>query len=457
MIKTHSRPLTHQPHRAFAPAPVDSRGPPRRADRRVAAQRVGLVERPLPGKRFYRVLYEAPKDARELATLKYAHGSELLFDPTSKDPLLVPRGPVRVPGVVLHNDLDADPRVFVGAQNPALAGRELNQRLSDKEQEYRFLEKYAPELAVESVRGDALGAAELRSLQSALERRFGKYILKPRHGFGSDGHLPTHEDDFVELWRAHASCVAPHRARIFAETADEDERTVRLYEELERPESLVLEMWLRDPSSVIAQAHFPHREELRVHFVEGKRLNGATTRRWWKSGAPLADSDARSAEAAIAKICAARPEMRSFSCAADVLIGRNDEVKIIDLNPGLESGMYYPENDIYIANLLSAHFRGVQTEYLRDLRAFESAPLNRKLDHQRALESKIGAYIRGHESYGFYDRLADTYLLELALDPTPTNLHLARTGLNELQNKSERTRALNQIDILIHLAHRTVS
>lgn len=382
---------------------------------RSGARRAGFeAERAPPGRPFFRVLYEAPESSAELAMLKYAHGSELLFDPTSSDPRLVARGPVRVPGVVLHNDIRADPRVFVGAKNPALEGQSLNARLSDKEQEYSFLSKYLPAHAVDTVRGDALGAGDLAELQKMLGCRFGKYILKPRFGFGSDGYLPTHRDDFVELWRAHEKEVAPVRDQIYTETSDEDERTLRLFEELDSPESLVLEMWLRDPSSVIAQAHVSHREELRVHFVEGRLLKGATTRRWWKAGAPLADADARAAEDAIARVCAAKPEMRAFSCAADVLIGRDGAVKIIDLNPGLESGMYYPENDIYIANLLSAHFRGVETEYLRDFRRFEEAPLSEKLDHVRTMETKIGAYIQDHESYGFYDRIADTYRQALA-------------------------------------------
>src|SRR5262245_45274285 len=76
---------------------------------------------------FYRVLYDAPANAREYALLRYLYGAELLFDPSLKEPRALRTAPVRVPGIVLHNDLDADPRMFVGLRNPALAQRVLQE------------------------------------------------------------------------------------------------------------------------------------------------------------------------------------------------------------------------------------------------------------------------------------------------------------------------------------------
>src|SRR5688572_5824801 len=83
-------------------------------------------------RRFFRVVYGASKD---YARLRYLYGAELLFDPVLADPRALPRAPVRVPGVVLHNDLDADPRLFVGAKNPALTHRALEEKYSDKWEE----------------------------------------------------------------------------------------------------------------------------------------------------------------------------------------------------------------------------------------------------------------------------------------------------------------------------------
>lgn len=237
--------------------------------------------------------------------------------------------------------------------------------------------------------------------------------------------------DLTELWARFRREFVPQRERVKQAIDDPDALAQHLNEHLPAAEGQVLEALIADPSSVIIQPFVPHEDEVRVHAVAGRVLEGATCGRWYGLGPWTRDQDIAAAEAAVRRMFANGPPI---SCGADVLIHRSAEgVKctIVDLNAGLESGMYLPENDIYVTNALAAHFLGRRTPYLRDLDLFDRAPLAEKLGHARRMNAIVGAFARENEAYGFYDKLVSGYMREVRRRP---RREIFREALRQLES-----------------------
>lgn len=405
---------------------------------------VHYARKPSHPREFFRTMWgDNPKTEAELRRLEYLYGSNLLFmnDATHRA--------TQVDGTVLHADPDWESEYWFGSRNPARAAAELEDKLGDKLEEYRFLADNAPECAPVTVRLDEiardLGIESLRTsnpreflvrLQEELGKRYGKYIIKPREGYGSDGRLPTHKDDFGELWDGFQRELVPERERLSRRLADPDELMEQLYEEAPYAEGLALEQLLADPSQVLVQQFVDAVNELRVHVVEGKILKGATVGRWFDWKAFTSPKQIRQVELAVEKLLTNAAEQypgARMGFTMDVLVERNGGVKIIDLNPGYQSGMYYAEWELFIPHLLAEHFRGTESEFLHRYRELQRAPLDQKLPLAQALVKDVGGYVRKNDGSGLYERLVEAYLVDVAHDrPTPAKLKEAFHQLSQL-------------------------
>jgi hypothetical protein len=388
---------------------------------------------------FYRVTYAEEPDPALRRVLEDLHGAPLLFDDGSAPP----SSPRRVRGAVLHNDMLEDPLRFTGARNPALDASRAHAELADRWAEHQLLVSAAPELAPERILASELGdfprrqeSGDPRPRLAALGARLGErfpsgWLMKPRRGFGSDGRLPTHEHDLLALWSTFEAETVPARDALRARISDPDRLIEALYEDVEGAEALPLEEFLRDPSSVLVEAWIEHQEELRLHIVEGEILDGATTTRWWREGPPPEREVLRRAERALEPLLSHCPRL---SCSPDLLLtaGTPGGFRLIDLNPGIESGMYYPENDLFIAQRLAEHFLGRPTPYLAALRRFERAPLSKKLPLARALIERAGRWAKETGAFGLFDRIVLGYIDAAR---TPATCAEARRQLAALQHE----------------------
>src|SRR5439155_17928324 len=84
------------------------------------------------------------------------------------------------------------------------------------------------------------------------------------------------------------------------------------------------------------------------------------------------------------------------------------------LNIGNYSGMYDPDSDIYITNLLAEFFTGKETPYLVDMRELNAASLRKKPALLEKIYAKYGHYVDDYETSGFWDRVGDAYYGEIA-------------------------------------------
>jgi hypothetical protein len=196
---------------------------------------------------------------------------------------------------------------------------------------------------------------------------------------------------------------------------------------------------------VLVQAHIGSTDELRVHVVEGRLLEGATTGRWNEIGRYTTEETIRSAESAVrGMLIRAKSEAPRLSCGLDLLVTAAGHC-IVDLNAGLESGMYQPENDVYVTNLLAARYSGADTPYLRDLRAFRSAPLRQKLLIAKRMDDRIGEFVRRHEAEGFYDQIIGAYIDDVRSANTDEAFHEAWRQISQLPiDEYQRERFLSE-------------
>jgi hypothetical protein len=384
------------------------------------------VRAPIPRDRVFRIVYGSPDRNAPLDLLRYLYGAEILFDRSGDHG--PPQRPCLAHGVVVHNDRASDPLSFVGDKNPAISAP-LPEFHDDKWEEHLFLTRIAPELSPKTTRLDQLlheaGARwDARDPRCALElaqriagRRFDRWVMKLRDGFGSDGNLPTHEMELPAVYDAFLGEQASG--------------------ETDHAEGRVLEAMLVDPSRVIVQEMIESVDELRVHAVEGRLLEGATIPRWIEDGVYTTEERIdRGEEVVRGLLRRARTEAPRLSCGLDLLVTK-DGHRIVDLNSGLESGMYFPENDLYVTNLLAERYSGSETPYLRDMRAFDRAPLFAKLFHAERIDRRVGEFVRDSEADGFYDRLVSGWIAEVRRAPTLETTREAWRQINALGSAGE--------------------
>ncbi len=378
----------------------------------------------------YQIYYsDKPVSPSKLTSLEKVYGCKLIVLPYHGEP---PATPARVHGVVLHSDPLEDPKWVLGDRNPVLEAEREGGILTDRwNGEATLLRTFGSELyppteltskwiptSVDSGLEERIKALEL--LRSQINQEMGKSILKSRTGFGSAGVLPKTNDDWATLYRNYVINTKPKIQELERTNSDPDVLQEKISEgEFEFLEGRVLDQLLEHPDQVLVQKMFPVDKEVRVHVIEGKVLPSGTVNRFDYLGKYVTREDTKKAERLVQQklLDQLPPERQKLSATMDVIIS-GDQYFIVDLNGGIESGMYYPENDLYVSNLLASRFSGKLTPYLSSFERFQKAPLKNKLVELKKLVKQYGAWIEETESSGLWDRVASEYIQELKSSPT---------------------------------------
>lgn len=341
---------------------------------------------------FYRIIDGARPSARQMKIDRYRYGAQILYTGDA------PNGPVHVRGTVWHSNL-SEARFFMGDHNPVVDQKELLSRIENNKWEEAKLmmasvpdafpktENMADILAAEGLTDSLKGSPlHLRKLSGLLRERYPQgFFLKPIAGFNSAGTFPTEKTDFAVDYQNYLSNVKPKLERFLKKTGDPVGAHLEL-KGLENYSGRVLDYLTTRPEIVIIQEKLEpvfgsdHRAiEYRVHVMEGQVLSGGTQNRWEDGRFISAEEISRVEEFTQATINRLPKKMRKMCFALDVLKTQNGTFKIIELNAGGESGYLYPDTDIWVTQLLAAHYRGEATPLLK---AFEKIRSARTLESQ---------------------------------------------------------------------------
>lgn len=434
---------------------------------------------------FHRVMYaddpvlRLPRDLVERG-----YGAAVWVLPVEGRP---PRRPVKKPGVVLHLDPASDADWVRGDHDPQVEFARLARRVSkvfrgvgdleDKWNEYQFLGRACPDLAPpRMLRGghfsrEPSGPAEARGVAEAVERalagqprpspwlrrrlraletlrrhiqaELGRAMVKIRRQDHSEGNVPRSDEDWLAIYLRYLRDTKPRVARIEREiqgtTLSLQEKVVYLPD----IEGRVMERLLEAPDQVIAQSMIRIAKEVRVHVVEGRILEGASFLRFYPLGQYLTPGEIARVETAVReKLLAGLPEeLRGLSLTPDVSIEEETgRLRILDLNAGLYSGYYFPEEDLITTNLLAAHLSGETTPLLVELAALRAAPMGPgKVAAIRGYRGRYARFLEGDVQESFWDRVLASYRELLAEDPSPARYQAAledllRAGLRTSSN-----------------------
>lgn len=410
---------------------------------------------------FYRVVY-SDDEGLEMGQewLERAYGAHIVVIPPSGHP---PGRPLSVDGRVLHTDSTEDLAWVRGSygKDPMIVQAEIEREIqrelglddiSDKWDEYRFLSAVAPALKppemllgshleplvddggleteirtrVRSLTGVECDAAMMSDLvQLELRRRLivarlGKSILKSRERCHSEGRLPKTSDDWVSLYVNYIRSTKSEVERLSREKAGGGTYVEEFLIDLPYLEGRVLEDLLRKPESVVIQKMVFIDKEVRIHIVEGEVLKGATFLRHFHFGEYLSAEEVQRIETAVRQELLGRlPERwKSFSASADVVIEKESgHLTIIDLNAGLESGYFFPQEDLFTTNLVSEHFSGVRPPFLKEFDEFLRAPPGaRKIELLRGIEERYAFYFESDDP-AFWDPVLRHYRELLGSSP----------------------------------------
>jgi hypothetical protein len=376
---------------------------------------LGLSVQVFAKEHFYRIIQGPNPGPKQAEIDRYLYGSEVLYTGDAQEQ------PTRVEGTVWHSDL-SEARYFVGTRNPVIQQRQLMELISnDKWEEAKLLMKYVPdafpktENLAELLRQLGLDPAAsalprpqlLVRISQALRERFPQgFFLKPVAGFNSAGTFPTEKSDFASIYEAYMADVKPVIQRRMAETGGDatvvhlelkamPNYSGRVLEDLlDHPEKVIIQQKLRPAFGSIVQTPEgpkPLILEYRVHVVEGKVLVGGTQTRWEDARSVSPEAFARVEAFAQRVVNQLPPSMRKMCFAMDVMQTENGLYKVIELNAGGDSGYLYPDIDLWVAQLLAAHYQEGHTPLLDEFERFKHAST---LD---AKEAALERLLKRHE------------------------------------------------------------
>jgi hypothetical protein len=423
---------------------------------------------------FFRVLYsDDPALKLDQRLVQEAYGARFIVLPAEGK---APANPSRYAGIVFHTD-DADFDWAKGTRNPqmdfaALEGEICRQfpfvhDINDKWDEYLFLNRTAPgisepetHLASEFVSAalqgaqdpqlDALAAkvageigihdpAVLKQLvlvekvRVLAQGKLGKGIVKLRQSFHSEGRLPRTHKDWMTLFANYLVKTKPQVEKLESSLTGTTSSIEDEIVSLPYIEGRILEAMLAHPETVIIQKMVEIQKEIRVHVVEGAILEGATFLRMNPLGAYLTPDEIERVESEVRTSFLARlpASLSRFSCTCDVVLMKGArQPSIIDLNAGLASGYYFPEDDIYTTNLLAAHYTKHSTPLLQQFDEIRhTAPGRSRAERVHELHEKFDFFLDDDNQGGFWERVMRFERDELAHDPTPAHFDAALTEL----------------------------
>jgi len=432
----------------------------------------------------YRVIYEDdPILKQDRALIEKAYGAKLYIIPPSGQP---PKSPVVLEGVVLPVDPVEDVKWVVGTQNPNLRFEKIQNRIQgellfaipdmkdiqEKWDEYRFLEKVArevmpPEMHLGSEFDPASLPAEIRtqvetrvkqlmvsfglkdvalesdlvrleSIRHLVNERMGKSIFKVRDFSHSEGKLPKSHKDWAQIFLDYHLTSRDQVKQLEKEVRGTSRSLDHEVVDLPNIEGRALEVLLREPSRTIVQKMISIQTEVRLHIVEGEILEGATFLRYYVFGKYLSREEMEKIHGVIRSELLPQLTRRfgKFSCTPDVVIeSGTGRVRILDLNSDLQSGYFYPEEDLFTTNLLAARYSGEKTELLRDWdHVLEGRMAGDLAERARAFLQKYRPFVNEYNEGAFWDRVLLIYMDELRTEPTSERFakalfQLARIGL----------------------------
>lgn len=366
----------------------------------------------------WRILEDSAPDAETLAWMERIYGTRILFTDPRRARL------IRLPGIAIHQTLSA--KSFARAElNPLLISESQMRLLQDnKIAEYFSAPEIFPRsevlselLGAEGIQLDVLSERDaLSAIQSTLKNAFPNgYYLKPSDGFASLGKFPSDKTDLhAELSRWRKKLKKKYKA-FLANGGDPVSANLEFRHEagymglfIERilaergPKGKLGELFLvqekLSPSEVLVEFDGeaePYAEEARVIFLHGELLNGATKFRYDKPPSREAMRRLKLLEQEAVKRVARLPaEVRRLPMALDIMrvipteaqtrrareSGLDPRFAVIELNVGFEAGHFYPEYDLYTAQLFAEHFSGAPPAILQQMR---------KVLLARKLETKV--------------------------------------------------------------------
>ena len=421
---------------------------------------------------FLRVIYaDDPALVLGRAGAERAYGAPLLIVPTGVTAPARPRG---VRGTVLHLDPTEDPRWVQGDSNPMLEWAAVKERLSarfpgvgdvdDKWHEHRLLNHVAAEVAPPRTELAAVFGAEppsaderaaaaaavlpyhaqaaragvpvaelarLELLRCRMRAALGEGLLKSRTLCSSEGRLPSTADDWALQYLQYVTRARPVIERLQREVEGSSDTLESKIKDLPHVKGRVLEQLLLEPARVVVQKRLKIAKEVRVHVVEGRILAGATFLRFYPPGRYLRAREVDLVEGALKRHLLDRlpPDAARFSCSCDVVLEEaTGQVTIIDLNAGLESGYYFPEEDVFTTNLLAARFTGQSTPFL-DAFARAVVPGPRRARRLQKLFESISPITTGDVQEAFWDRVLAVVAQDVMAHPDGDTVRAVRAEL----------------------------
>jgi hypothetical protein len=400
---------------------------------------------------FYQIYYTNNKQISDTEKLRLQnlYGAHLIFIADAESP---PSTPIKVSGTVLHSD-PSDALWVIGDKNPLLENLDLVKSFSDDRLiEEAFLLKHFPRLAPKShglsdfFIGLPVNLKAQHRLMLLRDRLTAKFqngaIIKPRSGFGSEGRLPSTHQNWAQVYSDYIKS-GKKEFQLLRDSGLPDIELQSQIAQLKHIEGHYLEKLLTVPDEFLVQELIsPYEFELRMHIVPKKQADGslkpiilknATINRYDQRGNYVPNSVILAAEVEIQNelIDKLPANLQSTYAAALDVVKSGDRFYIVDQNFGMQSGMFYAENDIMIANLIAEHFSESETPFLKSFRRFAKAPLNEKPRLAKLLIASYGAFVDKHQASGFWERIVQEYIKELSQNPSIQNTKLIEQAFLE--------------------------
>ncbi len=387
---------------------------------------------------FYRVYLGPYPGAYEDKLLQYNYGTKVLYAENVKN------GPIQVDGVVWHSDPE-EAKAFLGTRNPTLGSPELYELIGNNKWEEAkalmavsrdpntgvrkmingqavedvvpFTENMAnvlseihqkivnrmqgrlqTSLAITSITEVPRHLQEeyLQLVSEELKARYPQgFFVKPVDGFSGEGTFLSEKLDFFKALTGFERDIEPQAAKLRIEGYDESYIHLDLKKKpfysgknvkqlMTDPSKMIIQEKLRPVLSnyVRVRDEFITRfEEYRVHIVEGRVLKGGTLRRFENYRSIIPGENAEVEAFAQSVIDRLSKQYRKMNFGLDVMRVEGGGFRVIEMNPGGESGFLYPEMEYWVSQVLASHYRGKPTPFLRDFEKFRTAPtLDKKVE-----------------------------------------------------------------------------
>lgn len=414
--------------------------------------------------------------------LEEVYGAKIIIIDEKKTP---PATPKKIKGTILYgdpsNEKGADRKWVVADRSPSLDFDKVRLALkrdygvkdiSDKWEEYQFLQKFVPDLAPPEMRrasdfevksltseqeeqikktmkehgleGQKIynDFAKIESVRSQVQSEMGRSITKIRWANHSEGKLPKSDANWIELYANYLTKVKQEIADLEKRARKENLNFGNEVVKVPGVEAKVLAAMLENPEQVIVQKMIKIKREVRQHIADGDMLDGATFLRFYHMNEYLPKKDKELMEGAVKQhlISKFSGDYKHFYCTPDVVIEIQDDgtekVRILDFNDGDDSGYYQVHEDIFTANLFREKLGGVRTPFLKEWDKFRAMPLNdAKAEYMKKMRKKYARFQEGDVQNAWWDRVLEHYQEVLSRHPTSDNLdkilgQLKKAGLD---------------------------